>query len=271
MRIVAALILAITCAGCAGQFFHPVRATLAPPAGLRATDVRFRSADNTALHGWLLSPKTEPKGTVLFLHGNAGNIAEHVGSVAWLVPEGYAVFLFDYRGYGMSEGEPTIAGVHLDAEAALSTILSLPGATPDRLIVFGQSLGGSVAVATVARSPLKDRVRAVVVEGAFSSYRRILGEKLLASVVAAPGWLLTPLLVDDSYSAERNIGAIAPLPVVVIHGTNDSVVPFSHGERLSAAASDPKGFWIVRGGEHIDAFSDPKVRKQFVDFLESLK
>ena len=91
-------------------------------------DIRFESADGVPLHGWLLCPRKEsPRGTILFLHGNAENISTHVQSVLWIVDAGYEVFAFDYRGYGWSGGKPDIPGVHRDARAAAAKLLSLPG------------------------------------------------------------------------------------------------------------------------------------------------
>ncbi|NIV36441.1 MAG: alpha/beta fold hydrolase, partial [Anaerolineae bacterium] len=139
---------------CTGLFYQPDRTLYHTPAELRLAyeEVFFHAADGTRLHGWWLPAESEtPRATVLFLHGNAENISTHIASVHWLPAAGYAVFLFDYRGYGRSEGMPTPAGVALDAQAALRYLVEQRGLRDRSLVVFGQSLGGAIAIDTVAR------------------------------------------------------------------------------------------------------------------------
>jgi len=266
--------LALSASGCGSPFFYPTREH-APVPGLDnivRQDVRFASEDGVPLHGWLLSPRGRvPRGTILFLHGNAENISTHVQSVLWLVREGYTVLAFDYRGYGWSGGDtPDIPGVHRDARAALSYILSLAGVSPDRLVVFGQSLGAAVAVHTVATASPERRPRAVILDSPFAGYRRIVRDKLSSLIITWPLAWPASRFFDDEYSPERWIGKIAPVPVIVIHGTADRVVPYAHGKRLYDLASDPKGFWTVDGGGHATALRNPEVRGQFLAFLASV-
>ncbi|MCR4310183.1 MAG: lysophospholipase [Deltaproteobacteria bacterium] len=270
----AILALALSASGCGSPFFHPTREH-APVPGLDNVvrqDVRFASEDGVPLHGWLLTPRDRvSRGTILFLHGNAENISTHVQSVLWLVQEGYTVFAFDYRGYGGSGGEaPDIPGVHRDARAALSKILSLPGVSPDRLVVFGQSLGAAIAVHTVATASSTRRPRALILDSPFAGYRRIVRDKLSSMIITWPlAWPVSRFFNDD-YSPERWIGKIAPVPVIVIHGTADRVVPYAHGKMLYDLASDPKGIWTVEGGGHATALRNPEVRGQFLAFLASV-
>jgi hypothetical protein len=235
-------------------------------------DVRFESEDGVRLHGWLLSPRDRVSlGTILFLHGNAENISTHVRSVLWLVQEGYTVFAFDYRGYGWSGGEaPDIPGVHRDARAALSKILTLPGVSADRLVVFGQSLGAAIAVHTVATASPSRRPRALILDSPFTGYRRIVRDKLSSLIVTWPFAWPASRFFDDEYSPERWIGKIGPVPVIVIHGTADRVVPYAHGKELYDLASEPKGIWTVEGGGHTTALRNPEVRDQFLAFLASV-
>jgi len=274
LPILAVLALALSVPGCRSPFFYPTREH-APVPGLDnivRQDVRFASEDGVGLHGWLLTPRFRaPRGTILFLHGNAENISTHVQSVLWLVEEGYTVLAFDYRGYGWSGGDaPDIPGVHRDARAALSHILSLPGVAADRLVVFGQSLGAAVAVHTVATASPEKRPRAVILDSPFAGYRRIVRDKLASLIVTWPIARPASWFFDDGYSPERWIGKIAPAPVIVIHGTADRVVPYAHGKRLYGLASDPKGIWTVEGGGHGTALRNPEVRGQFLAFLASV-
>lgn len=266
--------LSLFMSGCGSLFFHPTRDHVPVPDvdNVERQDVRFASEDGVPLHGWLLSPRNRvSRGTILFLHGNAENISTHVRSVLWLVQEGYTVFAFDYRGYGWSGREaPDIPGVHRDARAALSKILSLQGVSPARLVVFGQSLGAAVAVHTVATASSARRPIALILDSPFAGYRRIVRDKLSSLVVAWPiAWPASRFL-DDEYSPERWIGKVAPVPVIVIHGTADRVVPYAHGKMLYDLASEPKGIWTVEGGGHATALRNPEVRLQFLAFLASI-
>ncbi|MBP2676854.1 MAG: putative hydrolase, partial [Deltaproteobacteria bacterium] len=230
----AILALDLSAAGCSSPFFYPTRDHV-PVSGsdnIVREDIWFASEDGVPLHGWLLSPRDGvSRGTILFLHGNAENMSTHVQSVLWLVQEGYTVFAFDYRGYGWSGGEaPDIPGVHRDARAALSKILSLPGFSADRLVVFGQSLGAAIAVHTVATAPADGRPRALILDSPFAGYRRIVRDKLSSSIITWPlSWPVSRFFNDD-YSPERWLGRIYPIPVIIIHGTADKVVPYAHGK-----------------------------------------
>ncbi len=262
----------VAAAGCSSLFFYPTQAVEWTPAqdNVPYRDVRFESADGVPLHGWLLCPRNAaPRGTVLFLHGNAQNIGNHVPAILWIVEAGYEVFAFDYRGYGESGGKPDIPGVHADARAAAEKLLSLPGVSAGRTVVFGQSLGGSIAVHTVANLPPEARPAALIVDSPFAGYRRIVRDKL-ADVWLT--WLFAwpaSAFVGDAYSAERWVDKAGPGPVVVIHGTRDDIVPYEHGKILYAKAKDPKGFWTSEGSGHIMALFNPPVRGQFLDFLEA--
>lgn len=257
---------------CDSYFFYPQRNFVANPYLDRVVreDLLFDTPDGVRLHGWFLRPNGEPRGTVLFLHGNAENISTHVGSVLWLAVEGYQVFLFDYRGYGKSGGTPGMEGIHVDAQAAIERLFRMDGVDRDRVVVFGQSLGGAVAVHAVAHSPHRDRIRALILDSAFSGYRRIAREKIAEVVLLWPFQAPLSLLVTDRYSPERWIGRIRPVPLLLLHGDADKVVPVRHGERLYALAEEPKQLWIAPGAGHIQALSDGNLRKRLLSYLDSV-
>ena len=269
------LILALFLAalsGCDSYFFYPQRIHVANPYLERVLheDVFFKTPDGVRLHGWFFHPNTEPRGTVLFFHGNAENISTHAGAVLWLAREGYQVFLFDYRGYGKSEGKPDMEGIHVDALAAIDEIFRMERVDKDRVAVFGQSLGGSVAVYAVANSPHRDRIRVLVIDSAFSGYRRIAREKIAGVVLLWPLQYPLSLLVTDRYSASRWIGRVRPVSVLLLHGGADKVVPVRHGERLYRLAGEPKQLWIAPGAAHIGALSDENLRKRLLSFLAAV-
>jgi uncharacterized protein len=267
------LLITLQLGACTGLLFHPQRELVLTPdhVGLAYRDVWFEAADGTRLHGWFLPASADRvRGgacTVLFLHGNAENISTHLASVRWLPGKGYNVFLFDYRGYGSSAGEPSLPGLHLDTEAALSAVFAMAEVNPDRIVVLGQSLGGAIAITALARSAYRQRIRALVTEGAFSSYRGIAREKLAGFWLTWPlQWPLS-LTMDNQYKPLEAIGRISPVPVLIIHGLVDRVVPPHHAEALYAAAGEPKELWLVPGADHIQALFQTETRQRLLGYL----
>ncbi len=255
--------------GCGSLFFYPSREMYDNPVArlFHPEDISFKTSDGVILHGWFFQALGEPKATILVFHGNAQNLRTHVSGVLWLVQKGFNVFIFDYRGYGSSEGSPSIKGVHRDGAAALETALNLAAAQSLPVIVLGQSIGGAISVYTVAHVPDKSRIAALVLDSPFASYRLIAREKLSSFWLT---WLFQyPLsyLVGDSYSPVRWIRDVAPVPVLILHGRNDPVVPEHHGRLLYEAALQPKDFWETKDAGHVMSFADEEIRKKFVDYL----
>jgi fermentation-respiration switch protein FrsA (DUF1100 family) len=272
MRRLVVLMLGLALPACTSLVFHPTREHVLTPdqIGLAYRDVEFQAADGVRLHGWFLPARAPRIGSVLFAHGNAQNVSSHIGSVAWLPAAGFDVLLFDYRGYGSSEGEASLAGLQLDFEAALDAMLGTIETDRDHIVVFGQSLGGALAITALADSPNRGRVRALVVEGAFTSYRDLAREKL------AGFWLSWPLqwplafAIDDQYRPIEAIGTLAPMPVLVIQGETDVVVPAHHGEALFDAAGVPKTLWLLPETGHIQALALPEIRARLLDYLRAM-
>ena len=270
-RVVAGLALLLGLSGCTGLFFQPMaRHVFDPEAiGFSYETIDFEAPDGTRLHGWFFPAEGERLGTVLFLHGNAENISTHFANVAWLAKAGIDAFVFDYRGYGRSSGSPTLDGLHQDAAAALERLMAMPGIEADEIAVFGQSLGGAVALGMVAESPHKDRLGALIVEGAFSDYRGIAREKLSGFWLTWPlQWPLS-LTIDNSYSPETAAAELAPLPFLLIHGQEDEVIPPHHGERLFDAAVEPKAIWRPEKAGHIQALATIEMRERFLGYLKA--
>jgi fermentation-respiration switch protein FrsA (DUF1100 family) len=234
-------------------FYHPTSALYDSPAdhGLRVEEVLFDADDGVTLHGWFFPACGPARGTVLHLHGNAGNVTGHFGYVGWLSEQGWNVLCFDYRGYGQSQGRVTRSGTILDAHAALDYLLTRGDVDLSAIVVFGQSLGGAVGIVMAAD---RQEVCGVAVDGAFDSYRGIarwhVRRNLLLRVTAwwAPGWL-----IRDELDPIDVVSRIAPRPLLIMHGTADRIVDPAMAQRLYDAAGEPKELWLVDGADHYEA------------------
>ncbi len=268
--LLAVLLLAVALAGCSRVFFLPEPGHRWDPAqaGIDYEDVWFEAADGTRLHGWFL-PADEPRGTIVFLHGNAENVSTHIGAVHWIPERGYNVFMPDYRGFGLSEGRPDFRGVHLDARAALRHAAERHEDDDLPLVVLGHSLGGSVAVTTVARYGERYDVQALVADSAFSSYRGIAREKFGELWLTWPFQWPLSLTISDAYSPEDHVADVSPIPLLLIAGDDDFIVPPHHSAALYAAARPPVDIWRFRDVGHTQAFARADVRDAFVAWLDN--
>ena len=215
--------------------------------GLAYRDVRFRAADGMELSGWFVpaatTGNTDPERVVLFCHGNAGNMSHRLDSIRVFHRLGLSVFLFDYRGYGESEGSPTEEGMYLDVEAAWRFLTqgkktemekSFP---PEKIILFGRSIGGSVAT-WLARSHTPDRL---ILEATFKS-----APAMAAKYLPFVPFRLILRYRYDTLEYVRNISC----PLLIIHSRKDEIVPFSHGRALYDAAKEPKTFLEISGSHN---------------------
>lgn len=265
----ASLLLGVLFAGCVSSpFYVPDRVLYGTPAdvGLKYEKVVFASTDGVRLTGWFIpaagyADPRNAKGTVIHFHGNAQNMSAHLEAVRWLLYRGFNLFVFDYRGYGASQGKPEPKGVFEDSNAALDYIRSRADVDAERLLVLGQSLGGTNAIAVVGAGN-RSGVKAMAIEATFFSYSAIADHNM-------PG---AGAFFDDTYSAERYIDKLAPIPLLLLHGTSDFVVPYAHAVKLFEKAREPKTLITVEGGEHIEAFSPRfagKYQQALVDFFDA--
>ena len=275
LRTLAGLAAAFTLllqTGCSSVFFYPDQVTYITPdrLNLEFEDVFVETPDGETLHGWWLPAKSEPKGTVYFLHGNAQNISSHIMNVAWLPERRYNVFLIDYRGYGRSTGAPDIEGTLHDAETGLRWLVDQPDVQNQPLFLLGQSLGGALGTALASEWVKRDEqppLDGVILDGTFSGFRAIAREKL------GDFWLTWPLqiplswTITDEYEAYERIGDISPVPVMVIHSVRDGIIPFHHGKRLYEAAEEPKTF-VQTDTPHASTFVIPGYQDEVLEFME---
>lgn len=211
-----------------------------PPEYLGVQELRLPSATGDTIHAWFSAPPGwQPQhGAVHYSHGNGSNLSRISGrAYRWRKPLGCAVLLYDYPGYGKSTGRPSEAGCYAAGEAALAWLVEEKKVPVGEVILVGESLGGAIATELATRHP----ARLLVLQGAFTSFPDMAQRRF----PMFPGRYVVHNRMDN----EAKIGH-ARCPVFITHGTADSVVPFRQGERLYAAAREPKRFWRVEGGHH---------------------
>jgi uncharacterized protein len=221
--------------------FRPVssrRDWEAPPNSL-VRDVEWLLGDGTRIHAWWCpTPDWEPaQGAAIYFHGTGGNLSHRgQGIVRWQQELGVAVLIPDYPGYGRSTGRPTEAGCYAAADAAYDWLLQTMRVPPERILLYGGSLGGAVAIDLASRRPH----RALVVVSPFTSFRDMAHK-------TCP-WL-PRAWVSNRFDNLAKIGKCRR-PFFLAHGTADRMVPFAQSERLFAAANEPKHFFAMTGYDH---------------------
>ena len=262
-------VLAIKAATMDKNFYFPDRKIYRTPAedGLEFEEIQFSSADGTKLNGWFIPAQGEALGTVIHFHGNAQNMTAHYSFVSWLPKSGFNLFVFDYRGYGKSEGRPSRNGVHQDSEAAVHFIKSRTDIDQKKIILFGQSIGGANALAVLGENDFEG-IAGIAGESAFSSYPRVASDHVI--FLLKP---LVPLIVRGAHGPIKTVDNISPTPLLLIHGTKDAVVPYYHSERLFKKAGEPKTLWTIPGGWHTEALNTyeteyrPRLLQQFKEWV----
>jgi fermentation-respiration switch protein FrsA (DUF1100 family) len=212
------------------------------PEGFRLTyrDVYFDTEDGKSLHGWFF-PLPQGGPVILYCHGNAGNISHRLDQVSRLLGKNLQVFMFDYRGYGRSVGSPSEKGIYADGVAAYDYLVAKEGLSPDNIVLYGHSLGAAVVVEVA----LRRKVKSLILESAFTSTREMAKTMFLF-------WFFSPF-VPVHYNSVEKLPRIQ-VPVLIMHGEADEIVPFSLGERLYGAARAPKFFFPLKGAGHNDTY-----------------
>ena len=207
--------------------------------GLSYDPVTFNTKDGCRLDGWYI-PADDARGTILFCHGNAGNISHRIDSIRIFHDLGMNVFIYDYRGYGKSTGKTTEKGTYCDAEAAWHYVTDVEGIAGDTVVIFGRSLGGAVAAYLAAEtSPC-----ALIIESSFTSIPDLGAELYRFFPVRMLSWFHYPTI--------RFIDKVS-CPVLVAHSKDDDIIPYRHGQELYGAAREPKWFLTMQGS-HNDGF-----------------
>jgi fermentation-respiration switch protein FrsA (DUF1100 family) len=224
--------------------FFPARGEWATPAdaGLAYEALDVSTADGETLRAWWLAV-ADPVATVVYFHGNGGNLSVWAPILAGLARQGYAVFAFDYRGYGRSSGRPSERGLQRDVDAVLAAF-ERRGPAVGPVLYWGRSLGVPMAAYAASRR----RPDGLILESGFPDARAALGRGLLRILAVAASYRF------DTIAHLRQVRA----PVLVLHGDRDRIIPFVLGQQLYARILGPKQFYAVSGGDHNDvAAPDP--------------
>ena len=240
--------------------YHPEKRLTADPShiGLAYEDVVFDASDGVQLHGWYVPGARDV--TFLWFHGNAGNISHRLGNLKVMHDElAVNIFIFDYRGYGQSQGTPSEQGTYLDAMAALDFLKSREGISTNRIVYYGRSLGGALAVELARQEP----PYGLVLESSFPSvpYMAQKANPLL------PLWRL----LRTKYDSAAKVPYIQA-PLLQIHGDLDDTVPLEAGRALFEAASTPKEFYVISGADHNDTYlvGGSAYWEKLSEFIDSL-
>ena len=224
--------------------YHPnpwIERDWARASGLPLEDVWFQAEDGTKLFGWYVQSSASSP-VLLWCHGNAGNIIHRLENLAELYRIGLSVFIFDYRGYGRSEGKPSEEGFYQDALAAYSYLVNTRGVRPERLGLFGRSLGAAVAGEIASRKP----AAGLILESPFPS--------IAAMARAHYGGLPMHWLLSGRFPLSERLARVT-MPVLVIHGDYDTIVPIALGREVFDAAREPKSFYVIEGADHNNTYN----------------
>lgn len=239
--------------------YFPTEQLLTSPAdiGMDYESVRIQTADKISLHAWWIPAKQE-RASILFLHGNAGNISYRLDTYRVLAASGLSILAVDYRGFGLSEGSPSEAGTYEDAQASWKWMRETKGVAQDKFLLMGRSLGGGVACG-VANTL---QPAALILESTFTSI-----PDMAAKVFPLPG---IRSLSRIGYRSIDRVGSLK-MPKLIIHSRDDDLIPFSHGNRLFEAAAAPKTFLEI-SGNHADGFltSGARYRDGLAAFIDEV-
>jgi len=255
-------------------FYYPSQEKFYDPKqfSLEYEDLWIESTDGVKLNAWhIKNPKAkEHKGLILHFHGNAENISSHFLNLAWITEFGYELLIFDYRGYGRSNGEPNQVGTHQDALAALKFALKKMESKPkSKFVVYCQSLGGIICARALADLENTESINLLVLDSTFSSYQDIANQKLKDHWLTFLFSPLSMLLISDKMSSKKYLPHLK-MKKLVYHSKADFVIPYKFGEEIFSLLSEPKTFIGLESENHIQVFKEKKRRDEFVEILNAL-
>ena len=274
------IIFVFLLAGCEKYFFYPQKILYYMPETCKydPENILVETDKGKLLHGWYFKTKVKnPKGTILFLHGNANNISTESVAMMWLVDKGYNVLTFDYRGYGISQGKPDIKGVLQDGLEYTEAVFKDNKVDKRNMVLYGQSLGGAVAAHIARYSPYADKFKVLVLESTFTSWRSIAKEVAASNFFTyiwqyPVSWSIPKEYswsIPKEYSTIDNIKYSKIKNTIIIHSEADNLVKFDNGDAIYQMAHEPKIFLKDNISNHAQIMSNPRVRKEFLNALDT--
>lgn len=250
---------------CTQLFFQPSKQLLVDPAqlGIEYENIYFKSIDNLKLHGWWFPSQKKSKALVLYLHGNAQNISTHASAVHWLTQHEYDVFIFDYRGYGLSEGTPELKMIINDIAKAYNYANNRKKAD-QKLFVIGHSLGASLSIYSIANNP--EGIDGAIFISPFSDYRKITQHALAGSWLTwAFQWPLS-FTINNQYRPLDYVKKLPPIPLLYLYSKSDEVIPPQQVIELYKNSNEPT-FLKNLEGNHSELFSLQSNRQIMLKYL----
>lgn len=266
------IIFVFLLAGCEKYFFYPQKILYYMPETCKydPENILVETDKGKLLHGWYFKTKVKnPKGTVFFLHGNSNNISTESVAMMWLVDKGYNVLTFDYRGYGISQGKPDIKGVLQDGLEYTEAVFKDNKVDKRNMVLYGQSLGGAVAAHIARYSPYADKFKVLVLESTFTSWRSIAKEVAASNFFTYIWQYPVSWGIPKEYSTIDNIKYSKIKNTIIIHSEADNLVKFDNGDAIYHMAHEPKIFLKDNISNHAQIMSNPRVRKEFLNALDT--
>ncbi|MCP4050966.1 MAG: alpha/beta hydrolase [bacterium] len=240
--------------------YFPKRDILQTPQtlGLSYENIDIKTSDNTIINAWFI-PADKSDLTILYCHGNAGNISYHLDKIPLFNQLDITTLIFDYRGYGKSQGKTTEEGTYIDAEAAWDYLINERNTDPDKLIIYGHSLGCAIA----SNLAVKKQAKALILEAPFTSIKDIGAETY--------PFIPAKMLCKFNYDNENNLRSFNN-NLLILHSPEDEIIPFHHGKKLFKNASTPKTFIELSGTHNEGAITSyPAYKNKLNVFLNNLK
>lgn len=262
-------LLLVPLSGCSGLFLYPSTTRFSDPSqfGFTFEETLLDDGRGPRLIVWNVTPSGEYRGTILFVHGNAENVSTHMRSALWLAGFGYRVILFDYRGYGGSQGTSSLAGVHDDTQRLFDYVRALEPDQQKRFL-FGQSLGATVALFTAHKNENIAAFSAIIADSPFASYREIAREKLASFWLSYLFQYPLGFLVTDQFSPIAHMQEVTQ-PILYLHGELDQTVPAHHSADLCAANKDLCTRWTAPTAGHTEMLSSMSIRDRVVQWIKA--
>lgn len=256
---------------CSSLLYYPSKNLFVDPQSLHLEpeEIWIESTNNAKLFAWYFHTRKEKaKAIIVYFHGNAENISSHYLNLVWTLEKGYDLFTFDYRGYGRSSD--TQATPENTLEDGIRAVRWVHKKNPDLpIILIGQSLGGAIALRTAIELKNEIPFQLIIADSTFISYKKAGQYVLSKTWITWPFQWLSYLVLSDEYAPRERISEISPIPLLIIHGTNDQVISFELGEEIFLKASEPKEFWRIKNGSHIDVFSRIEYQKKIMEKINA--